>query len=669
MKNIHRSNMPLPIETPAPKASSIIKRFQQTIDNLDGQPALPLPKPRLSRDPEEIAQNRRSWSVGSGGAPLSVSQVTWTPPASSLLSKSSGTARSETDQVNHHQTAGTPNCSPDVINTYSSPQPMMDNKSEPTIPSNLDLPLTPPIHQSPDLSRLADLSQADLAVQTPPTSTSTNKQTSSTTSPRPKLKATISSEVRQVVRSRKQTNITAPTAASLAKVRASDAARSSSQPNGSATRSQSTNTSAGALGSNNLPKTATAPRIPKTANSPGRPAAAKPARKDSDPAHLRDVRVTSVGTPKERPRMESIRASTPAPSTAFKKAVIAKTKVPPLPSFGTTPTANPKTTPNSPTPPVKVTRRVISADPQKSTKPIKSEPTANPTGSTIKPDKRPLQRSRVASVATPISGIKKSPSLKSTAAQPSTARVVSSVASPKLTVTGTSGTTRSPDLSTPKAKTRIAPVKTSSSVKKSPKLPGVSFPESSADQAPNKAAKKTAYASHLPTSFKKRTATQSATDTAPNEESKATESATRDPVTSLVEDTNGPEDVPPSSAEETNRADAVDIGQAADEDSEARAAKSEASPESDESATNSADRAADPSLGEHIDPAAEVVHPKPIEDGEEHSVLEELEGLKLAHHQPLEELQKHHLAGPPEEDESSRPDVDASTTTNTDGEE
>jgi hypothetical protein len=224
-------------------------------------------------------------------------------------------------------------------------------------------------------------------------------------------------------------------------------------------------------------------------------------------------------------------------------------------------------------------------------------------------------------------------------------------------------------LSTPKAKSRIVSVKGSSSVKKSPKLPGVSFPESSGDQASNKAAKKTTYASHLPTSFKKRTPTQPSTDTVPNEESKPTEAATRDLGTSLVEETGGSENVLPGSVEETNRADAVDVGQAAEEDSEARVAKSPASPESDESATNSVDRAANPSPGEHIEPAAEFAHAKPIEDGEEHSVLEELEGLQLAHHQPLEELQKHHLAGPPEEDESSRPDLDASTTTNTDGEE
>ncbi|WAQ83563.1 hypothetical protein PtA15_4A11 [Puccinia triticina] len=649
----HRT-MPLPIETPAPKASSIIKRFQQTIDNLDGQPALPLPKPRLSQDPEEIAQNRRSWSVGSGGAPLPLNQVAWTAPPGSQLSKSSDAARSEAD----------PQSSPfssHLINTCRSPQSLADNnKADPTIPSQLDIPLTPPIHQSPDLSRLADLSQSDLAVQKPPSSATNNTKAAS---PRPKVKATISSDARQIVRSRKQTNITAPTAASLAKIRASDNARSQSQSNGPTTRNQPTNTPAGALGANNLPKSASTQRIAKPPSSASKPAAV---RKDSDPAHLRDIRAASASTPKERTRMESIRASTPAPSTAFKKSVIAKTKVPPLPNFGPAPPANAKTAPPSPAPPVKLTRRVISADPQKSTKPAPAP--SNPTGSATKPiDKRPLQRTRVASVATPISsGIKKSPSLKSSAAQPS-ARVASA-ASPKLTVTGTSGMTRTPDLSTPKAKTRTSSVKGSSTtVRKSPILPSVPFPEGSSDQASIKSAKKP---SSAVTSGKSRSASRTPTqlmnESPPTKESNDVEAAGQDPVTSVEEGTEGLEAALGSSAEETS----VPAGEAAKEP-EASVTEGVEDP-----VPSLADRDVDPSaIGEHAEPpTVAVVDIKAAKEDQEDQeevgmVLEELEGLKLAH-LPLEQLHKHHrLPEAADEDESSRPDFDASTTTNTDGEE
>lgn len=83
---------------------------------------------------------------------------------------------------------------------------------------------------------------------------------------------------------------------------------------------------------------------------------------------------------------------------------MAKTKAPPLPTFNPKSALGQSDEITNPTPIVKMDRRVLSADPVKSTKATKSESTSTTTN---KSDKRPLQRARVASVATPISGIKK----------------------------------------------------------------------------------------------------------------------------------------------------------------------------------------------------------------------------------------------------------------------
>ncbi|KAH9813441.1 hypothetical protein DFH28DRAFT_897157, partial [Melampsora americana] len=68
---------PLPIETPAPKASSLIKRFQQNIDQSDEKPVPLVPKARLSIGPDDPAYRRKSWAVGSGGAALPQTEVLW----------------------------------------------------------------------------------------------------------------------------------------------------------------------------------------------------------------------------------------------------------------------------------------------------------------------------------------------------------------------------------------------------------------------------------------------------------------------------------------------------------------------------------------------------------------------------------------------------------------
>ncbi|EGG03732.1 uncharacterized protein MELLADRAFT_117207 [Melampsora larici-populina 98AG31] len=75
--SLHQIRMPLPIETPAPKASSLIKRFQQNIDQSDEKPVPPVPKQRLSIGPDDPAYRRRSWAVGSGGAALPQTEVLW----------------------------------------------------------------------------------------------------------------------------------------------------------------------------------------------------------------------------------------------------------------------------------------------------------------------------------------------------------------------------------------------------------------------------------------------------------------------------------------------------------------------------------------------------------------------------------------------------------------
>lgn len=71
-------------------------------------------------------------------------------------------------------------------------------------------------------------------------------------------------------------------------------------------------------------------------------------------------------------------------------------------------------------------------------------------------------------------------------------------------------------------------------------------------------------------------------------------------------------------------------------------------------------------------PPDQVIKNMPPENmaGQEALILQELQGLRLAHHQqPSPEEVKHILSGPDEDDELFKRDFDASTTTNTDGEE
>jgi len=88
----------------------------------------------------------------------------------------------------------------------------------------------------------------------------------------------------------------------------------------------------------------------------------------------------------------------------------------------------------------------------------------------------------------------------------------------------------------------------------------------------------------------------------------------------------------------------------------------------------SADQGVELNGGNHhaTHPPNQVVKDMPPENmaGQEALVLQELQGLKLAHHQqPSPAEVKHVLGEPDEDDELFRRDFDASTTTNTDGEE
>ncbi|KAH9455806.1 hypothetical protein MJO29_005856 [Puccinia striiformis f. sp. tritici] len=668
-KSSSEYRMPLPIETPAPKASSIIRRFQQTIDNLDGQPAPPPSKPGLGNEPTDVALHRRSWSSGTPGAQLPLSQVNWTPPPASSLSK----AASDHTHTDHKSSSAVQNQTT-TNNFISSPQSLAlpENHSDPKIPSpNLDMLLAPSIVESPDLSSsLAELSQSDLAVQSLPASSDAPAKLPPSTEPpsltAPKLKAPVSSDARQLVSSsRKQTNITAPTAASAAKVKASDGARSASHSRVSAPRNVSSNAPAGALGSNRLPSPKGIPKVPSSSRTA---ASVKPTKKESDPARSRDVRAASPETPDKRTRMESIRASTPAPSNAFKKSVIAKTKVPPLPSFGSGPSTKPKTTTTTTATPPTVpaakvsSRRASPADPSKPTRATRAvTPSNTTTSSTGKVEKRSLSRSRVAGVATPTSGIKKSPSLKSSAALPSTR--VTKTASPKLTVTGTTGFTRTPDLTHHKAKNRTptSTVRGTSTVKNSPGSPKVPLPDPTTDLIAGKSTKKP-IGSNLPTS---KTRSVSKTPT-PAAQQTTEETIPIDESSKIVEPTDQESDV--------NKTEEVSNNQSV----------SNLGIEQDGSEKNSG-------AENHIEEAGVVIidstnnesGKNDVEEDEMKSIdqplilEDQLEGLKLTGHQTVDEdlnlkqldATLTGLESEEEDEDLTRADFDASTTTNTDGEE
>jgi hypothetical protein len=89
----------------------------------------------------------------------------------------------------------------------------------------------------------------------------------------------------------------------------------------------------------------------------------------------------------------------------------------------------------------------------------------------------------------------------------------------------------------------------------------------------------------------------------------------------------------------------------------------------------STDQCIDLSGGQHhvVEPPNEVIHqaqPAAETADPQAAVLEELQGLKLAHHQRLpSEESKEVIARAGDDDELFRRDFDASTTTNTDGEE
>ncbi|POV99450.1 hypothetical protein PSHT_13551 [Puccinia striiformis] len=650
---------PLPIETPAPKASSIIRRFQQTIDNLDGQPAPPPSKPGLGNEPTDVALHRRSWSSGTPGAQLPLSQVNLTPPPASSLSKAASD-HTHTD----HKSSSTVQNQTTTNNFISSPQSLAlpENHPDPKIPSpNLDMLLAPSIVESPDLSSsLAELSQSDLAVQSlPASSDAPAKLPPSTESPSltaPKLKAPVSSDARQLVSSsRKQTNITAPTAASAAKSLRPEECFKQRPGRGTWVESPT--------------KTGTSPKgIPKVPSSSRTAAAVKPTKKESDPARSRDVRATSPETPDKRARMESIRASTPAPSNAFKKSVIAKTKVPPLPSFGSGPSTKPKTTTTTTATPPTVpaakvsSRRASPADPSKPTRATRAvTPSNTTTSSTSKIEKRSLSRSRVAGVATPTSGIKKSPSLKSSTALPSTR--VTKTASPKLTVTGTTGFTRTPDLTHHKAKNRTptSTVRGTSTVKNSPGLPKVPLPDPTTDLIAGKSTKKPT-ASNLPTSSKTKSVSKTPT------QSTTEETIPIDESSKIVEPTDQESDV--NKTEEVSNNQSVSNLGIEQDGSEKNSGAENHIEEAEVMVIDSTNNESMKDDEVKEDETKSIDQPLILED--------QLEGLKLTGHQTVDEylnlkqLDSTLTGLESEEDEDedlTRADFDASTTTNTDGEE
>ncbi|KAI9627406.1 hypothetical protein H4Q26_017403 [Puccinia striiformis f. sp. tritici PST-130] len=574
-KSSSEYRMPLPIETPAPKASSIIRRFQQTIDNLDGQPAPPPSKPGLGNEPTDVALHRRSWSSGTPGAQLPLSQVNWTPPPASSLSK----AASDHTHTDHKSSSAVQNQTT-TNNFISSPQSLAlpENHSDPKIPSpNLDMLLAPSIVESPDLSSsLAELSQSDLAVQSLPASSDAPAKLPPSTEPpsltAPKLKAPVSSDARQLVSSsRKQTNITAPTAASAAKVKASDGARSASHSRVSAPRNVSSNAPAGALGSNRLPS-------------------------------LRESQSFGSG-----------------PSTK--------------PKTTTTTTATPPTVPAA-----KVSsRRASPADPSKPTRATRAvTPSNTTTSSTGKVEKRSLSRSRVAGVATPTSGIKKSPSLKSSAALPSTR--VTKTASPKLTVTGTTGFTRTPDLTHHKAKNRTptSTVRGTSTVKNSPGSPKVPLPD--------------------PTTDLIAAAQQTTEETIPIDES-----------SKIVEPTDQESDV--NKTEEVSNNQSVSNLGIEQDGSEKNSGAENHIEEAGVVIIDSTNNESGKNDDVEEDEMKSIDQPLILED--------QLEGLKLTGHQTVDEdlnlkqldATLTGLESEEEDEDLTRADFDASTTTNTDGEE
>ncbi|KAG0139632.1 hypothetical protein CROQUDRAFT_436984 [Cronartium quercuum f. sp. fusiforme G11] len=201
--------MPLPIETPAPKASSLIKKFQQTIDASD-EPSVPLlPKLRLSVGADDPAYRRRSWAVGSGGASIPQTGVIW--KGSHLKSGTESNQPLEVTKTNN-ETSATPRL-------MTIPPTPIDNSTSKSPETPIFQPETPIEKSTDTFNRMKPSVEPQIDKLSHVKAKVIKSAVSSISSDRPK--ASVSADV-PTVRTRKVTNITAPTAASLAKIRSSD---------------------------------------------------------------------------------------------------------------------------------------------------------------------------------------------------------------------------------------------------------------------------------------------------------------------------------------------------------------------------------------------------------------------------------------------------------------
>lgn len=530
--------MPLPIETPAPKASSLIKRFQQNIDQSDEKPAPLLPKQRLSIGPDDPAYRRRSWAVGSGGAALPQTEVLW---RGRQVSSGSASGYSNTSSPQLHASPSSRVLSGSNQDGSPSQPPGSQLQIDPSLsppsgPRLETIPPTPIDQSSPMINRpnLSNKTSDHSSIHSqkssvPPTEnvSRTNSPTkarmvatSATPSPldqpdfRPR--AAVLAEIR-APRTRKVTNsnVTAPTAASLAKIRSADGSHtppSVALPSPSLrgrTDSLSRNNSTGhslpkakpesiignpsSLGlspSKSITRKVTSPLGKGPQPATRRSTAAQPQSfqrlpsSPSRPSNTSTERMRAASSaPKSRTRVDSLGSTTTHTNTGKRVASTvgsSTTKPKPSPPIGIPPFgAGPGLRAQAKSPTPRKARTNLSH--LSGTTPVTSRPTkasVTPTSHPTKPETRPASRARVASIATPVS-IKRPPT--------SAPKSVGTTSTPN---TGTTTKKISEGVKTPKTPTGTGTMTKPSTPLPTPsKIPRRSSPKSSTDSKTPKGSK------------------------------------------------------------------------------------------------------------------------------------------------------------------------------------